>query len=214
FTVPPLSDLAITLHLDQSPAQQTGHPGSRTTSYVAHGDQISTPDLPNAQKMEHWYFISGVDVAAPATARAIVVLSDSITDGHGATTNANNRWPDLLAKRLQATRATQSLAVLNHGIGGNRLLLDGLGPNALRRFDHDVVAQPDVRYLIILEDINDISVLTRDQDAPPADHESLVRRMIAAYEQMIARAHSHDIKVFGATLLPFGGGDYYHPGPA
>jgi lysophospholipase L1-like esterase len=213
FSAAPLSDLAITLHLDQPPAQQTGHPGSRTTSYVAHGDQVSAPDLPNAQKVEHWYFISGVDVAAPSAARAIVVLGDSITDGHGATTNANNRWPDLLAKRLQADPATQPVAVLNHGIGGNRLLLDGLGPNALARFDHDVVAQPGVRYLIVLEGINDIGTLTRDQDAPPADHQSLVQRMIAAYEQIIARAHAQDIKVFGATLLPFGGGDYYHPGP-
>ena len=212
FQATPLSDLAITLHLDQPPPEQTGHPGSRTTSYLVHGDQVSAPDLPNAQKVEHWYFISGVDVQASPGASSIVVLGDSITDGHGATTNANNRWPDILAKRLQANASTPSVAVLNHGIGGNRLLLDGLGPNALARFDHDVVAQPGARYLIILEGINDIGVLTRDHDAAPADHESLVRHMIAAYEQMITRAHTHGIKVIGATILPFAASAYYHPG--
>jgi lysophospholipase L1-like esterase len=214
FQAAPLSDLAITLRLDQPPAEQTGHPGSRATSYLVHGDQVSAADLPNPQKVDHWYFVSGVDVQAPSNAASIVVLGDSITDGHGATTNANNRWPDVLAKRLQANPATQSVAVLNHGIGGNRLLLDGLGPNALSRFDHDVLAQPGVRYLIILEGINDIGTLTRDHDVPRADHDALVHHMIAAYEQIIARAHAHDIKVIGATILPFGGSEYYHPGPA
>lgn len=213
FQVAPLSDLAITIHLDQPPAEQTGHPGSRATSYFVHGDQVAAADLPNAQKVDHWYFIAGVDVPAASNASAIVVLGDSITDGHGATTNGNNRWPDVLAKRLQANPATKSVAVLNHGIGGNRLLLDGLGPNALARFDHDVLAQPGARYLIILEGVNDIGVLTRDHDAPAADHESLVRHMIAAYEQMITRAHTHGIKVIGATILPFAASAYYHPGP-
>jgi lysophospholipase L1-like esterase len=211
FQAAPLSDLAITIHLDQPPDEQTGHPGSRATSYLVHGDQVSAPDLANPQKVDHWYFISGVDVPAASNASAIVVLGDSITDGHGATTNANNRWPDVLAKRLQANAATRQVAVLNHGIGGNRLLLDGLGPNALARFDHDVIAQPGVRYLIILEGINDIGTLTRDHDAPPADHEALVRHMISAYEQMIARAHTHGIKVIGTTILPFANSGYYHP---
>src|SRR5262249_20911115 len=101
----------------------------------------------------------------------------------------------------------------NHGIGGNRLLLDGLGPNALARFDHDVLAQPGVRYLIILEGINDIGVLTRDHAAPPADHESLVRHMIAAYDQMVAPPHTHGSKVIGGTLWPFANSPYYPPGP-
>jgi lysophospholipase L1-like esterase len=214
FQAAPLSDLAITLRLDQPPAEQTGHPGSRATSYLVHGDQVSAADLPNPQKVDHWYFVSGVDMQAPSNAASIVVLGDSITDGHGATTNANNRWPDVLAKRLRANPVTQSVAVLNHGIGGNRLLLDGLGPNALARFDHDVLAQAGVRYLIVLEGINDIGVLTRDHDVPLADHDALVHHMIAAYEQIIARAHVHDIKVIGATILPFGGSEYYHPGPA
>src|SRR6185503_15517585 len=150
FPVAPLSDIAITLRIDLRPDRQTGHPGSRATSYVTHGEQLSAPDFPDAKKVEHWYFIAGVDVDATSYSAAVVTLGDSITDGHGATTNGNDRWPDVLARRLQAQPDTKNIAVLNHGIGGNRLLLDGLGPNALARFDHDVLAQAGVRYAIVL----------------------------------------------------------------
>lgn len=214
FSAAALSDLAITLHTDAPPAQQTGHPGSRETSFLVHGDLVSAAELPNAKQIEHWYFISAIDIAMAADARAVVTLGDSITDGHGATTNGNDRWPDVLAKRLQGEAGTRDVAVLNHGIGGNRLLLDGLGPNALARFDHDVIAQTGVRYLMILEGINDIGTLTRDHDVSQSEHDALVRHMIGAYEQMITRAHAHDIKVIGATMTPFVGSGYYHPGSA
>jgi lysophospholipase L1-like esterase len=214
FPARALCDLAITLRIDVPPAEQTGHPGSRATSYLAHGDFVSATELPGAKSVEHWYFIAGMDVAAPPEARAVVVLGDSITDGHGATTNGNDRWTDVLAARLQASPSTRNMAVLNHGIGGNHLLTDGLGPNALSRFDHDVIAQPGIRYLIVLEGINDIGKLARDGEFPRTEHDLLVRRMIEVYEQIVARAHTHDIKVFGATILPFVGSNYYHPGPA
>jgi lysophospholipase L1-like esterase len=206
------SDLAITLHTDEPPAEQTGHPGSRETSFLVHGDMVSSAELPDAKKVEHWYFISAVDVTGAPEARAVVTLGDSITDGHGATTNGNDRWPDVLARRLESSPGTRDVAVLNHGIGGNRLLLDGLGPNALARFSDDVIAQTGVRYVIVLEGVNDIGTLAREHELPQADHDALVRHMIDAYEQMIARAHAHGIKVIGATILPFGGSGYYHPG--
>jgi lysophospholipase L1-like esterase len=214
FPVNALSDVAITLHIDVPPDGQTGHPGSRTTSYLAHGDLASAAELPAAKRVEHWYFIAGIDVTRPPAAGAVVVLGDSITDGHGATTNGNDRWTDVLAERLQRSPTTGDVAVLNQGIGGNRLLADGLGPNALARFDHDVIAQPGVRYLIVLEGINDIGMLTHSGEVSRAEHDALVRRMIAAYEQIIARAHAHDIKVIGGTIMPFVGSNYYHPGPA
>ncbi len=214
FTVNALSDLAITLHIDVSPEEQTGHPGSRTTSYFTHGDSVSAVELPAAKTCEHWYFIAGIDVAAPPQTSAVVILGDSITDGHGVTTNGNDRWTDVLAHRLQSRPTTRDIAVLNHGIGGNHLLTDGLGPNALSRFDHDVIAQPGVRYLIILEGINDIGMLARIGEVPRAEHDALVRRIIGAYQQMLSRAHTHNIKVIGATITPFVGSDYYHPGPA
>ncbi|MBV9436412.1 MAG: SGNH/GDSL hydrolase family protein, partial [Acidobacteria bacterium] len=144
-------------------------------------------------------------------ARSVVTLGDSITDGHGATTNGNDRWPDVLAERLRSNARTRDVGVLNHGIGGNRLLLDGLGPNALARFSSDVIAQTGVRYLIVLEGINDIGTLARDHEVPQAEHDALVRHMIAAYEQMMVRARAHGIKTIGATILPFAGSGYYHP---
>lgn len=213
FSLDPLSDLAITVHTDVPPAEQTGHPGSRATSYIAHGNLISAPELVGSKTVEHWYFIAGVDVASPPGAWSVVALGDSITDGHGATTNGNNRWTDVLAQRLQQQPGTRNISVLNHGIGGNHLLTDGLGPNALSRFDHDVIAQPGVRCLIVLEGINDIGMLSRNGEDRRSEHDALVRRMIGAYEQIIARAHSHHIKVIGATILAFMGSDYYHPGP-
>jgi lysophospholipase L1-like esterase len=155
-----------------------------------------------------------VDVTAPSQAACVVVLGDSITDGHGATTDGNNRWPDVLAKRLQSAPATREFAVLNEGIGGNRLLLDGLGPNALARFDHDVLAKAGVRYLIVLEGVNDIGTLARNGEVPQTEHDALVHRMVSAYEQIIARARAHGIKVIGATILPFLGSQFYHPGPS
>jgi lysophospholipase L1-like esterase len=214
YPVAALSDLTITLHMDMPPQQQTGHPGSRSTSYLVHGDMVSAADLPNAKKIEHWYWIAGVDVNAAKESAAIVVLGDSITDGHAATTNGNDRWPDVLARRLQADRKTRMLAVLNQGIGGNHLLTDGLGPNALSRVDRDIIAQTGVRYLIVLEGVNDLGKLSREGDVSQAEHEALVQQMIGAYEQMIVRAHTHGIKVFGATILPYGGSEYYHPSPA
>ena len=214
FRAGPLSDLAISIYFDSAPSGQTSHPGSHATSYLVRGNKVSEAALTDPAKFEHWYFIEGVDVAAAAKALAVVTLGDSITDGHGSTTNENDRWPDVLAKKLQANPKTREISVLNEGIGGNRLLLDRLGPNALARFDHDVLAPPGVRYVIVLEGINDIGMLTRDADAPQSEHDALVHNLVGAYEQIIARAHAHGIEVVGATLTPFVGGQYYHPGAA
>lgn len=211
FPAPALSDLAITLRVDSNAARQTGHPGSRATSFLAKGNTLAAEDLPDAKRVQRWYFVAGVEVAAPADAFAIVVLGDSITDGRGSTTDGNNRWPDLLAKRLQASAATQRIGIANQGIGGNRLLLDGIAANALARFDHDILAQAGVRYLIVLEGINDLGMLTHEKEVSEAEHAVEVRRVVAAYEQIIARAHSQGIKVIGATLTPFVASDFYHP---
>ena len=211
YSVRPLSNLALTFHLDSPPAGETGHPGSRATSYYLHGDWVAAADLSDAKRVDHWYQLSAVDVRAPRPGAAIVVLGDSITDGHGATTNGNDRWTDVLSERLQASRARRGFSVVNHGIGGNHLLMDGLGPNALARFDRDVLAQAGVQYLIVLEGVNDLGGLTRLGDAPASAHSDLVRRMEGAYEQMVTRSHAAGIRVLGATLLPFAGSTYYHP---
>jgi lysophospholipase L1-like esterase len=214
FVVNPLSNLVVSFYLDAAPARETGHPGSRETTWFVHGNHVSDLELRGAQQVEHWYQLSGVDVLAPLGAAAVVALGDSITDGHATTTNGNDRWTDVLAERLQADRATREISVLNEGTGGNHLLTDGLGPNALARFDRDVLAQPGARWVIVLEGINDIGRLSREGDVPESAHKALVHQIIAAYQQMIARAHAHGLVVIGGTITPFLGSGYYHPAPA
>jgi len=200
------ADLAVSLRVSGDPANQTSHPGSRATSYVAAGDQIAAERLPDAATTDHWYMLSGVEVQRCAAANGVVVLGDSITDGHGATTNGNDRWPDVLARRLGG-----KAAVLNEGIGGNRVLLDGLGPNALARLDRDVLAVAGVRYVILLEGINDLGGFTRTEAKTPEQRRAFVAQLTAGYAQIVERAHARGIKVYGATLTAFVGSDYYHP---
>lgn len=214
YAVAPLSNLAISFHLDAAPAQQTGHPGSRATSYYIHGDRVSAASLAGADTVDHWYQIAGVDVLATPGSAAVVALGDSITDGHATTTNGNNRWTDDLAARLQSSPATRTISVLNQGIGGNHLLTDGLGPNTLARFDRDVLAQPGVRWVILLEGVNDLGGLTIHGDVSAAQHALLVHKILSAYQQIVLRAHEHGIQVIGGTITPYMGSDYYHPGPA
>ena len=214
FQAAPLSDIAVSIHLESPPERETGHPGSRSTSYYVRGDVTAAATLSDPRKIDHWYQLTGIDVLANSpSAATIVALGDSITDGHAATPNRNERWPDTLARRLQGTPATAALGVSNQGIGGNHLLTDGLGPNVLARFDRDVLAPAGVRWVILLEGVNDLGGLARAGEVPPADHAALVQRVLAAYQQIIDRAHAHGIKIYGATITPYTGSDYYHPGP-
>jgi lysophospholipase L1-like esterase len=213
FAVTPLSDVAVTFYLEKAPARETGHPGSRATSYYQHGNAVSAATLVEAKHVDHWYQISEIDVQSTPGAGTVVALGDSITDGHGATTNGNDRWTDVLAQRLQASGETRNIGVSNQGIGGNHLLTDGLGPNALARFDRDVLGPAGVRWVIVFEGVNDLGGLARDGDVPAAEHAARVQDVIAAYQQIIARAHAHGLRVYGATITPYVGSSYYHPGP-
>ena len=212
--VPPLSTIAVSIRLDGVASVQTGHPGSRATSWILAGDQLSAIAPKPVVKADHWYFIAGVDVAARPCSEAVAVLGDSITDGYGVKPNTNLRWTDALAERLQARADLRGIAVVNLGIGGNRVLRDGLGPNAAARFERDVLARPGIRYLIILEGVNDLGTLTRDKPASIEDHRQLVTDIIAAYRQLIATARERGIRVYGATIMPYGGSGYYHPDAA
>ena len=213
YPVGQLSDLVVTFHLQSPPARETGHPGSRATSYYVHGDFVSSATLTEPKHVDHWYQVSEIDVQASADAATVVALGDSITEGHGATTNGNDRWTDELAKMLQGTPVTRNIGVSNQGIGGNHLLTDGLGPNVLARFDRDVLAPTGVRWVIVFEGVNDLGGLTRDGEVSSTEHAALVQRVLAAYQQIITRAHAHGLKVFGATITPYVGSAYYHPGP-
>jgi lysophospholipase L1-like esterase len=206
FDLPPLSDLAITIRVNSARDGITTHDGSRATSYFISGDSVSALELPSGQNVNHWYFLNGVDVLARNSSSAVVILGDSITDGRGSTTNGNGRWPDELARRLHANRRTANVAILNEGIGGNRMLHDGLGPNALARLDRDVLAQTGIRWLVVFEGVNDIGTCTDS-----CDLNSTANDIIAAYQQIILRAHSHNIRVYGATITAFAGHTYATP---
>ena len=202
FDLAPLSDLAVTIHFDGIPGDVTGHPGSRTTSYLQAGDQVSAANLLAATQVQHWYVINDIEVETGNSNAAVVALGDSITDGRGSGTDKNDRWPDDLARRLQSEKIMANIAVLNEGIGGNCVLHGGLGPTALSRIDRDVFAQGNVRWLIVLEGVNDIG----------GSHDpSVATNLIAAFERMIDQAHAKHIRVYGATILPFGRSFYSSP---
>ena len=205
--VPPLSELAVSIYLPHPTPVSTVHLLGLQTSYVSapdSGDLTGAATLPTSLPIGSWPLLTGVHVKASERADAIVVLGDSITDGVGSSVDANRRWPDMLSDRLQARPNLDHLAVLNQGIIGNRLLRPGtgavaqlLGAAGLARFDRDVVAQPGVRYAIVLLGINDIGA--------PASEAVTVDELIAGYRQLIERAHQRGITIFGATLPPFEG---------
>jgi lysophospholipase L1-like esterase len=209
IATPAFADLVVSIHYETAPVVQTGHPGSRATSYLAPGNQVDAPTLTDATTADRWFNLSAIEVQACSLKPVVVILGDSITDGRGSTTNGNDRWPDVLARRLN-----DRAAVINRGIGGNRLLLDGLGPNALARLERDVLAVPGVTHLIVLEGINDLGTSTRDAPMDEAGHKALVANMIGAYRQIVERAHAHGIRVIGGTVMPFMGFAGYHPDAA
>jgi lysophospholipase L1-like esterase len=208
--VPALASLAVSVFLPTATGPATWHAlGKQTTFSSAPGDFTSSADMPAPKTAESWFWLSGVDVLASERAAAVVALGDSITDGAASTLDANHRWPDILAEKLVSRRGPP-LAVLNEGISGNRLLRDVAGPNALARFDRDVLAQDGVLYLIVLEGINDIG-WPHIPDAKYAGDAVTAEDMIAALRQIAERAHAHGIRVYGGTLTPFGGAFYETP---
>ncbi|WP_158943882.1 SGNH/GDSL hydrolase family protein [Granulicella sp. S190] len=200
------SDLAVSLFLPDQPVNQlTFHSFANQTNYLVSGNLVAATSLDNPQKFFSWDFLKGVDVLTDSKGASIVTFGDSITDGARGTQDANARWPDVLARRLQANKKTANLGVLNEGIGGNRILHDTTGPSALARFDRDVLAQASVKYLVILESINDIGHAT--DPVKPYDVVTAAD-LIAGLSQLATRAHTHGIKVIGATLTPFVGAKY------
>ncbi len=208
--VAPLSNLAVSVYLADQPIDETTcHQDARSTTLITEGDNTAAETLTDARSIYSWCFVEGIDVSTHENnAAAIVTLGDSITDGAHSTRDTNGRWPDVLARRLQADPKTAHLSVLNEGISGNRLVHDVAGPNALARFDRDVLERDGVKYLIILEGINDIgrTAMPRDPGDPITTQDE-----IRALGQLVTRAHSHGVKVFGATLTPYVGAGYASP---
>jgi lysophospholipase L1-like esterase len=214
YSVAPLTDLTVTMYLETPSLHQTGHIAAHTTSCLGLRNLVSAADMPDAKKFQHWFYLAGVDVESPPDAGAVVTLGDSITDGTGSTLNGNDRWPDVLAARLQAGGTTRHWSVLNVGIGGNHMLTDGVGPNALARLDRDVLAHPGVRVVIVFEGVNDLGGWTRNGPISKEEHDVFVARLIASYEQVIERAHASGLTVIGATILGYQGAANYHPDAA
>jgi len=205
--VPALSDVAISLFLPKAAASAGIHYSAQQTSYIGGGDLTAAESISNPVKITSWVFVTGLDVSAPASGATVVAFGDSITDGAKSTVDANRRWPNVLAERLAPAKTGSPIAVLDEGIGGNRLLHDPAaniryGVNALARFDRDVLAQPGVRYVIVLEGINDIG---HPGQSAPADEIVTPEDIIGAYKQIIERAHAAGIKIYGGTLTPFAG---------
>ncbi len=205
FNLNPRMDVSITIHFGETSATVTGHPGSRTTSYMLTGDQTSSVDFSGSVNTDHWYIINGIDVKAPKTTAAVAIIGNSITDGRGSETNKQNRWPDILSERLLKNAGTQNVGVLNMGIGGNCVLKNCLGPSAISRFERDILNQQRVRWAIIFEGVNDIGGVKSADDAT-----SIANGLIAAYSQMIKSAHAKKIRVYGATIMPFKGNSYFN----
>jgi lysophospholipase L1-like esterase len=207
--VPALADLAVSLYLPSDTGSPTTHATALHTTYVSTaGDFTGPSEFALGGTTQQYYWLASVEVAAPADAAAIVAFGDSITDGARSTPDTNNSWPALLAARLVANKATPNVAVINEGIGGNRLFTDAAGlagVGALARLDRDVFSHPGVKWLMMLEGINDIGTLgAANPPAEPITKEDL----IWVLQQVVDRAHAHGIKVIGCTLTPYDGAGY------
>jgi lysophospholipase L1-like esterase len=194
--VPQLSDLAVSLWIKDSIRTMTRHAAAHQRSYVSHGDMTSAVRMTPDTTITAWLWLAGVDVTNPAATGVVAAIGNSITDGSATTLDANARWPDVLARRLLTSHEPLK-GIVNAGIGGNRVLGLNTGPSALSRFDRDVLMQPGVTHVILLEGINDVL------RAPPDT--VTVADMIFGYEQLITRAHDRGLLIYGATLTPIGG---------
>lgn len=205
FKLSPRMDVAITLYLGETSADVTGHPGSRTTSYLINGNDPSVTDFTGAVTTDHWYIINGIDVMASGKTSAIAIIGNSITDGRGSTTNQQNRWPDILSERLLNNKKTKNIGLLNMGIGGNCVLSGGLGPTAVVRYERDILNQAGVRWAIVFEGVNDIGYLPNNKTAAL----NKAKALIDAYKQLIEKAHAKNIVIYGATIMPMKNNGYF-----
>lgn len=198
LTFAPLADLAVSLYIPGETGPPTNHATALHTAYIQSGDATSTESMPDAVRTQAYYWLAGIDVAAPSAAAAIVTFGDSITDGARSSNETNHSWPALLAVRLAADKATTNIGVANMGIGGNRVLRDVSGVSALGRFDRDVLSQSGVKWVMLLEGINDIGHgTTAPAEAVTAEN------LIGSYKQLIERAHTQGVLVISCTLTPY-----------
>ena len=210
LAIAPLSDVAVSLYFPKDTGPPTTHANGLRPTYISgEGDFSASPTIPDATTRMSYYWLAAVEVDAPAGTPLIVTFGDSITDGSRSTPDTHNTWPAILATRLAADKATAHMAIVNQGIGGNRVLTDGAnfaGVNALARLDRDVLSQPGVQWLMMLEGVNDIGNSTAQANNPnPLTAEELIWGL----RQVVERAHQRGIKVVGCTILPYEGAGYF-----
>lgn len=209
FKAPAQSVITVTLYSQagQSGNSITGHPGSRTTSWMQQGNHVNASTVTGASTA-HWYFLSAVEAWAPASTSALVILGDSITDGRGSTDNANNRWPDLVLAKMQKS-GVANVGVDNQAAGGNTVLTGGLGPPLMQRYKRDLLQTAGVKYAIIFEGVNDIGGGSIDSSTQTRIGDQL----ISSFKQIASDAHKAGIAVFAATITPFGGNGQSYSNP-
>lgn len=192
YDLKPLQRLAITVNYgENTPVNASSHRGSRTTSYIINGEAKPKTKFVDAEKVDHWYNISCIDVLKSEPTPCIAIIGNSITDGRGCTTNMQNRWPDFLAKALEG-----KVGVLNLGIGGNAVVSGGLSEPAIVRFDRDVLGQSGVSTVVIFEGVNDIG-------GERPNHQEIVKNIIDAYTTFISKSKAAGKKVYLATITPY-----------
>jgi lysophospholipase L1-like esterase len=202
LAVEAFDNLAVSLYLPENVAATTQHSVGQQTNYISSPGDFTGASTFAATTTQSFYFLTGVEVRASRRARAIVTLGDSITDGFGSTPDTNQRWPNLLAERLQSEPSTSRIAVLNAGISGNRVLHDLVGTNALARLDRDVLVQTGVKYVIVMEGNNDFGIPSLIGNTA---EDVTAEQVVQGHRQIIDRAHALGLKIYGATLNPVEG---------
>jgi len=211
LAVPRGAEVAVQMHVASAPAVATTHPGSRISSWTAPGNRADAIDWPDAVARDGWWQLAALDVGGAVPQPVLVAIGDSITDGYGVPAGSYQRWTDALARRL-ATQG-KAAAVINTGIGGNRILQDGLGPRLMDRFERDALARSGVTHVVLLEGVNDLGTSHRQRPTTPASRAALLAGLQQGLATLATQARERGVCLFAATVMPYSGSDYYRPGP-
>lgn len=206
------ADIAVSMHIVASPGRQTSHPGSRASTFYVPGNRVLDAAWPQPHSTAHWYQLADIEVQAAPPVHSVVAIGDSITDGYGVPQDSNSRWTDFLATRLRDA-GINDIGVINAGIGGGRLLRDGLGPSMVSRFERDVLARDGISHAIVFIGINDLGGLHRSGQDTPEARARLIADIEQAHRQLVAQAHQRGVCVIGATITPHAGSGYYIRSP-
>ena len=209
LALPRLADMAVQLHILSGPVTASAHPGSRIRSWATAGNRVDAPAWPDSVAQDGWWHLEAVDVQAAKPMPVLVATGDSITDGYGVPLGSYQRWTDALSRRLAGQG--RDVAVVNTGIGGGRLLRDGLGPSLVSRFERDVLARTGATHAVVLIGVNDLGVSHRQKATTPESRAALLTELKAGFADIAQRARARGICLIGSTVMPYDGSDYYSP---